>query len=80
MIRPPYAYPQAKVGPEVICAVSARFGPHGGAQFREPRYFKCGCDCGYCEAHGTPMFGGQRYGTESREEALVTAKVLGFIK
>lgn len=30
----------------------ATFGPHGGAQWRSPRYMiRCGCDLGYCERH-----------------------------
>ena len=45
---------------EGLCPVEhPGFGPHGGRQWRSPRYFACGCDAGYCENHAKgPRLGG----------------------
>lgn len=39
------------------CSAGPQFGPHGGRQFRERRYFFCGCDAGYCEDHANIPLG-----------------------
>ena len=47
--------------PKVVTCPATAFGPHGGEQYRSPRYFACGCDAGYCERHAVARPFGPSY-------------------